>query len=391
MKRLNQEHETATKRRARYVWHICRYRQRFEMPDQYRRQMTGPLEFARDFIGSNAGMEAAKYQQQLSLLGEGREATLRFGLFRQLVGLASNQDRPYRGYLLDADCQPLSDSMLARLLKWKLAELRQELRELAAAGLIERVREPDYVEQDQAHLPPEGESEEERQAVRSSAPNCAKVRAPSRKRVKRKSEPKEKNENRNRKEKPERVSHSQDTAESHMKVQAQGESVSGGAGPCPPAPSQENPKPERNPQESEAGEAGAHLVPLPPPSARGAEPQTLGAIVSQRFPEHWQDPEAEAFGWDIVRALGLSTDRHNMVSRSNWGTFASWWCQVRARAPALGLGELRAIAIKQAQYIRTRNRTARKPGAVWMTIMEGELHKRGITLPPARAGPTAVG
>jgi len=42
--------------------------------------------------------------------------------------------------LLDADCQPLSNFMLARLLKWDIAELRKELRVLVAAGLIDRAR-----------------------------------------------------------------------------------------------------------------------------------------------------------------------------------------------------------------------------------------------------------
>jgi len=134
-----------------------------------------------------------------------------------------------------------------------------------------------------------------------------------------------------------------------------------------------------NPNDSEAGSATAlHIVPKPALSAiRRSSPQQLGSVLRERFPDHWQDRDCEAFGWEIVRALGYPEDRHNIKSRGEWGAFASWWSKAKKSVPAAALGELRATAIRKAEFVNSpRAKSARNKSAVWTKIMRGELRIR---------------
>jgi hypothetical protein len=146
----------------------------------------------------------------------------------------------------------------------------------------------------------------------------------------------------------------------------------------------------QNPTESEVGAVKAFHLPRPPHSVL-RHPERLGDIISGRLPNHWQDGEAEAFGWQIVGALGLTVDPNNLQARSEWGSFASWWCRVKeATGGQLG-GELRDIAIKKANFVKVKAKTARNKSAVWFKIMAGELASRGIRLPDVRASPRKYG
>jgi len=152
----------------------------------------------------------------------------------------------------------------------------------------------------------------------------------------------------------------------------------------------ENPE---NPTDSEAGSAKSHIMPKPAPSAfSSGKPQKIGSIIAGRFPEHWQDPDAEAFGWEIVEALGYSTDRKNLHSRSEWGSFAKWWSKVKNSVSPIILDDIRQIAIAKAKFINSpKCKSAKNKSAVWFHIMAGEMNHRGIRLPDTRAGPYAVG
>ena len=135
----------------------------------------------------------------------------------------------------------------------------------------------------------------------------------------------------------------------------------------------EKPAEPVNPNDSEAGAVEAHIVPKPPQSAyRG--PQAIGTIIGQRFADHWQDPDAEAFGWEIIEALGLPTDRHNIKARSEWGSFAKWWLDIKKICPAIALEQLRDTAISKAKFLNSpKARSARNKSAVWFHIMKGEI------------------
>lgn len=143
-----------------------------------------------------------------------------------------------------------------------------------------------------------------------------------------------------------------------------------------------------NPNESEAGGSESHIMPTAPRSVSNAGPQSLGSVLAERFPEHWHDPEAEAFGWEIVEALGMPRNPHNLRIRSEWGAFAKWWSRLKTVAPALMLCEIRKTAIAKARFVASpKAKSARNRSAVWTHIMDGELSSKGISLPPARAGP----
>jgi len=149
-------------------------------------------------------------------------------------------------------------------------------------------------------------------------------------------------------------------------------------------------KPE-NPIETEAGSAKRHFLLKPAHSAirRHRNPQHIGTVLSEWLPDHWQDPDAESFGWEIVRALGYSDDLHNLKTRSEWGAFASWWSRVKKSVPMNMLDDLRAKAIRKADYLRTKGNSAKNPSAVWFHIMNGELRQRGVTMTQmARASPS---
>jgi len=152
---------------------------------------------------------------------------------------------------------------------------------------------------------------------------------------------------------------------------------------------QKTAEPEKtdNPKESEAGSAKRHILPKPARSAYHGGPQRIGAVIGARFPDHWLDADAESFGWEIVRALGMPDDPDNMAVRSEWGAFASWWVKVKKTVPAGVNEDLRSIAINKAEYVRRKAKTARNKSAVWFHIMAGELDHRGIGLPKKRAGP----
>lgn len=142
-----------------------------------------------------------------------------------------------------------------------------------------------------------------------------------------------------------------------------------------------------NPMESEAGADDVHHVPKQPRSAfRGGNPQRIGSIISGVFREHWQDPDAEAFGWEIVKALGYPVDRENEFSRGEWGSFASFWVEAKKKIPFEFHGEFRDIAIKKAEYVNSPKGKWLNKSAGWFSLVYKSLEKRGINLQGAKAG-----
>jgi hypothetical protein len=143
-----------------------------------------------------------------------------------------------------------------------------------------------------------------------------------------------------------------------------------------------------NPMDFEAGAVSTHFVPKQPPSVyRGGNTVRIADVLAGRFPEHWRDADCEAFGWEIVGTLGYSLDRDNQHSRGEWGAFAAWWSRVKAVVSIILHDEIRAVAVRKADYVRKKGKSARNKSAVWFTIMDGELKSRGITLHDTRASP----
>ena len=139
----------------------------------------------------------------------------------------------------------------------------------------------------------------------------------------------------------------------------------------------------KNPKETEAGSAKVFHVPKPARSGlRNRGPQRVGDILDERFPEHWRDPDAQEFGWEIAEALGMERNPHNSQIASEWGAFASFWCRIKARASPMLLGELRSIANEKAEFVNSpKCKRVRNKSATWTDIMYKELDHHGIQMP----------
>ena len=130
--------------RERRVWRICRFAKRYELRDDERKCRRSGLMFTRDLVSAAGGDEAAGYYQQLEMLdnGDGESFCLLFGLYRRLVNEAGKRSRAYRGYLIDADEQPLSDAAIGRLLKINAKRISPLLHKLEEVKLLENVAMP---------------------------------------------------------------------------------------------------------------------------------------------------------------------------------------------------------------------------------------------------------
>jgi hypothetical protein len=154
--------------RKRYVWRLSRFQERFEM-EEYRRQ--GGLDWVRMFVTSSTNRqsnESSEFLQQFDEIDhyypEQRDAYE--GRFWRLMRLTATKEDWLRGYLLDEECQPLSDARIAARLHLDGRVMKVTLAALKRVGLIEYVpcpnfqrqvtdpSEPDKQGQSQADSPP---------------------------------------------------------------------------------------------------------------------------------------------------------------------------------------------------------------------------------------------
>lgn len=132
-----------------------------------------------------------------------------------------------------------------------------------------------------------------------------------------------------------------------------------------------------NPMESEGGGAASALPRKPPHFASDCIPKPLGKI-----PIWWSDPACVAFSYTIYGELRLRADPYSKEGKSQRGTFAAWLFETRAQTPMHQWRWLEDEAIKKAKEIARYGKSARRPGAVWCSVMAKVIQ--------ARAGPTAA-
>ena len=131
-------------RRAKYIWHIFRFQERFELSDDVRYCRRSPLLFTRDFVGSGQDDEAISYQQQMNVLKTRDNRLVLRGAFHELKEIAANRSRCYRGYLLDERFRPATERKISQWLNVDIKLARKILKDLADIGLIERVPVPQF-------------------------------------------------------------------------------------------------------------------------------------------------------------------------------------------------------------------------------------------------------
>lgn len=142
---------------------------------------------------------------------------------------------------------------------------------------------------------------------------------------------------------------------------------------------QTRPKPVNpsNPKKSEAGGAVCVHTPKPPHFALDRMPRPMGKI-----PIWWSDPACTAFSYAVFDALGLRVDPEGEEGKSQRGVFASWLFEARAQTPTHQWRWLEDEAIAKAKEIARYGKSARKPGAVWCSVMAKVIQ--------SRAGPAAA-
>lgn len=394
--------KTQHARSTNEVWRIFHFEKRYEMSEDSRAKRKTGLDYTKRFVGVNGGDEAVGYQQQMGMLlnGDGIESCVLEGLYGKLVNMSAALSRAKRGYLLDASDQPLASSQIAKLLNVPSPTMRKYIKRFESVGLLEYIELPEF--DMSLNEPPEkkdngkdGDSDTEKPPAKGrkghSSGNFRENPEKSGKKGKPFKNYKYKQElltGLNGKEKEERETLTGFSREEQSKAdQNRAEQTTATADQKGQEP--ENP---RNPKESEAGGATKHIVPTPPHSVSRAGPQAIGQIIKGRFPDHWLDADAEAFGWEIIEALGMPMNRDDENIRSEWGAFASWWSRVKHTAPAMLLNDLRSMAIGKAVWIHSgpkKPKHVRNPSAWWFNIMDKEMAHRGISLPPARASPQA--
>jgi len=361
-----------------FGYHIFHYGQRFEIRNESRHFYKASLAFSRDYIGDGGCDEGADYQNQFSLLscdGDGLKQATYYGVFRLLVGLASRHARRYRGWLLGASKEPLTDSQIGRLLRIEPKVMAKMLKRFIAVRLLEKIELPDFNtlsdEAQDSDIPDtEGnekgsdratkkasESGSHTRTKRSRAQTCAQVRSPYingngktemkvKVKVKVKGKRKatvgltasgcKKNNNGNGK------SH-------NRKINAQKDRVSDQV-PCPPA-----------------------TQPLP------SEPKGTDALGGHKVASFTAGPLApdlsqagRRYGLRVFMALGFGGDADNLESQREICSFASQHDKVCRQLAGLGPPAVDAVlsrALREATKIAKRKSTRRK-GAVFNSLLD---------------------
>ena len=130
--------------RAKKVWYIFQFKERFELPDDVRFCRRGPLQFVREYVGSGQTDVSITYKQQLEAVKTSPNRHILRSIFDDLREIAANRSRCYRGYLLDEKNQPATEKKIAQWVGLEPSECRRVLKELADIGLIERVPLPEF-------------------------------------------------------------------------------------------------------------------------------------------------------------------------------------------------------------------------------------------------------
>ncbi len=366
------------KQTARKVWHVRGYDKLVELPDDVRFRRWSPLLYCRDPVSANDDASAA-YLQQINTLSHRQNGLELEGAWSRIRRAVSAQSKVYRGWLLSADHQPLSDAEIGRtVLFCQPRKASRILKALQEIGLLEHTRCPIFDESQNGtkrrKTPKTPGNKASRQRGKSRGSRSISRAQMCALRAKKKGKRNTEYGRGRRKKTGIRNPESARPREPQGGVEVQER-------PGPPTAPEEARSPKTNPQEPAAGRAVVSPCPPPPPAFRGGEPQRLGPIIRQRF-EHWLDEEAVQFGENVFATIWPGEDPNSDKARSERGVFTKWLASRGApgsRQAAIAKG------LKVARHIAKHRKTYRKPGAVWREIVD---HK--ASSPAATAAQRAV-
>lgn len=305
------------------VYHISRFRERYELPDDVRLNRRGPLIYTKDFVGGGNDDESCAHWRQLMALRSKRNWLALRGAFSELKNIAGNMSKEYRGYLLDSNFEPASVKEIGRWLGVSEKKAQIIIKELKDVGLIEFVGYPKF----------NGSPKKPRRA-RARPRKSGKRRSPLKRKTKTKTKTKIKINGKGNTKKKKKERQSKDK---------------------PKAPT-----PTTQPFQPQSSAKGESVIQFPAPSEL-KNTQLLGDITKRML--HKYNSEAKRFALDIYTALEMPWDPASEMGRRELGCFASIWQQSGME------DDLRDRAVSEAKKIAKR-RQNKKKGAVWCVVFK---------------------
>lgn len=342
------------KKRAKKVWRIFRFAQRFELPDDTRFCRRSPLIYVRDFVGSGLDDESINYKRQIIACKASPNRHKLLAVFFDMREIAANYSRCFRGYILDERFEPANVNKIAGWVGLNISETYKILKELEQIGLIEKVSLPEF---DPSINEPPGESNK-----------AKKDKGRSRRRTK---------EHKGKKRKPRAISgaHGKSRAPLNKKKTESGNGNSKGKSSGKPDKGKKKktattptttPDPI-NPKGTDAGVGRKAFRPrnLPRGSVNYKQTVKLGSVLRKLY-----DPEAEQFAQEVYDAIGTHYAKDSREGRSELACWKAAWAEAQMAGvnPAY-LTELWDKIISEAMKLklkrrRTSVRFRRSPEAV---------------------------
>ena len=131
--------------KAKLVWHVFNFGERFELPAGMKVCQKGPLQFLKlPVAGDPYDNESHILLEQWSMLDREDNTLVLEAVLIRLWKHAGRWSRKYRGYLLNEHYRPSTTAQIARIVKLNISPTARALKVLKKYNLIERVVMPDF-------------------------------------------------------------------------------------------------------------------------------------------------------------------------------------------------------------------------------------------------------
>ncbi len=131
--------------KAKLVWHIFNFGERFELPAGMKACQKGPLQFLKlPVAGDPYDNESHILVEQWRMLDREDNTLVLEAVLIRLWKHAGRWSRKYRGYLLNEHYRPATNRQISRIVKLTVAETAKVLKVFKKYNLIERVAMPDF-------------------------------------------------------------------------------------------------------------------------------------------------------------------------------------------------------------------------------------------------------
>ena len=321
------------------VYHISRFRERYELSDDNRLDRKSPLIYTKDFV-RGVDDESCAHGRQLMALRSKRNWLLLRGAFSELKNVGGNMSSDYRGYLLDSNFEPASVKEIGRWLGVSEKKAQKIIDELLDVGLLEYVAIPKFNGQPRRRTGKPGRA-------RRRTGKSGKARAPLKKKTKTKTKAKT-----NVKTKTKVKTNGKGKTKRKIKKRQSKDK------PQKAPPSTTQPLKPQIPQ-------GRGLAVHSAPPSKLKNTELVGDVTKNML--HRYNPHAKRFALETYQALKLPWDPASEEGKRELGCFASMWHKIDLPEPVFE--ELRARAIAEAKKISKR-RQNKKKGAVWCVVFK---------------------